>query len=263
MKKGSKSFYAALGISAVMIGSACYFAYDQGEKISEDHLAKNNTVIREAAVDNKLDDIPKVTSPAYRVTTPPVTTSLPPVTTVIVTTLPPLTLPAVDIVEAEPPAEAVDAPVSETTEAAVQGKAAHLENVKPPLKEMGDILEAFSGSELVRSKTTGSWQTHNGCDISAEVGADVYAISSGEVAEVSDDPLWGVCVTINHHNGFVSKYCGLGAQLSVQQGDTLSSGDLIGAVGETADIESAEAPHLHIELKYDGKFLDPLSEINS
>lgn len=35
MKKGSKGFYAALGISAVMIGSACFFAYDQGEKLKE------------------------------------------------------------------------------------------------------------------------------------------------------------------------------------------------------------------------------------
>ena len=34
-RKGTKGFYAALGISAVMVGSACYYAYDQ----SKEHTA--------------------------------------------------------------------------------------------------------------------------------------------------------------------------------------------------------------------------------
>ena len=36
--KGSKGFYTALGISAVMIGSACIFAYQQGEKLTDRQL---------------------------------------------------------------------------------------------------------------------------------------------------------------------------------------------------------------------------------
>ena len=41
----------------------------------------------------------------------------------------------------------------------------------------------------------------------------------------------------------------------------LVSGDMIGVVGQTADIESALAPHLHIEITHNGSFVDPLSSL--
>ena len=40
------------------------------------------------------------------------------------------------------------------------------------------------------------------------------------------------------------------------------SGDLLGTVGGTADIESAVAPHLHIEMKHNGSYIDPMSQIS-
>ena len=48
--KGSKGFYAALGISAVMIGSACYFAYDQSEKMTDNLTAKQIQTEKEDAI---------------------------------------------------------------------------------------------------------------------------------------------------------------------------------------------------------------------
>nr|MCR5074873.1 M23 family metallopeptidase [Ruminococcus sp.] len=56
-------------------------------------------------------------------------------------------------------------------------------------------------------------------------------------------------------------YCGLSQALSVQKGDTLVSGDLIGTIGNTADIESSLTPHLHIEMLHNGSYIDPISEI--
>ena len=56
--KGNKGFYAALGISAVMIGSACYFAYDQGNKIVEDYRS-GSIVSQIPQVDRKVTNIPK------------------------------------------------------------------------------------------------------------------------------------------------------------------------------------------------------------
>ena len=41
----------------------------------------------------------------------------------------------------------------------------------------------------------------------------------------------------------------------------LVSGDLIGTVGDTADIESALAPHLHIEMLHNGSYIDPMAEL--
>lgn len=251
-KKGSKGFYAALGISAVMIGSACYFAYDQGEKLTAD---LNSDIVRqeqEAAVDRRVNDLPKGTTAAYKVTTPVVTAPPKPAATAPVAA----TLPAEAIIV--DPAEPV---IVEAENDEVPVGTNRLENVKAPLEAMDDIVGVFSGGELVKSMTTGSWQTHNGTDIGAEVGAEVFAVSSGEIMEIENDPVWGVTVTLDHHNGYVTRYCGLSDSLEVQEGDMMVSGDLIGTVGNTADIESALSPHLHIEMLHNGNYIDPLSEL--
>jgi murein DD-endopeptidase MepM/ murein hydrolase activator NlpD len=251
IKKGTKGFYAALGISVVMIGSACFFAYDSGEP--SDKLASPNTV-----VDKRQDNIPKQSAYSYTITTS--TRATAPVTTTVVTTTarPPVTvtIPAAEITIDVPKAEAVDVRAEN-----VSTSSAKLETPHPPLADTGNVLAQFSGGELIKSETTGAWQTHNGTDFKAEVGAEVYAVSSGEITSVDDDPLWGVTAVLDHHNGFITKYCGLGSDLSVQPGDVVASGDLIGVVGNTADIESAAEPHLHVELTHNGKFVDILNYI--
>ena len=249
--KGSKGFYSALGISAVMIAAACFFAYDEGEKLTEKSLIAENSIAAPAdTADNKVADVPKQTVPVQ--TKPAVQT-----THHVAVVIPAETLPAAEIVVDETPAEPAEA---EQPDVEVNVNV-RLDSPKPPLADMSNILAPYSGGELVKNETTGSWQTHNGTDIAAEVGAEVFAVSSGDVIEVKNDPLWGVTVVINHHNGYMTKYCGLGDDLSVQEGDPVVSGDLIGVVGMTADIESALAPHLHIEMKHDGKYIDPMSEL--
>lgn len=245
--KSSKGFYTAIAISAVMIGSACFYAYNQSEKLPEDGnniMAENS--VPDSPVDRKSDNIPKVTIPAIttapNVTTTVVTTTAAPVTTHIVT------IPAAAIVTGIPPAE--------TTEKAAQPSQEGLKNVSAPLADISNVIASFSGNELVKNSTTGSWQTHNGTDYAAAAGDSVFAVSDGEITAVNDDPLWGVTVTIDHHNGYITKYCGLADNLSVQTGDSVSSGDTIGAVGDTADIESSDDSHLHIEITHNGKYVN-------
>lgn len=243
LKKGTRGFYAALGISAVMIGSACFFAYGQNDTGKE--LSSRNTV-----VDKKSDGVPKTTSYRYTVTTSPASTTAVVTTAPVTTKLPEITLPAAQIV--------TDIPVV-TVQEEVQVSSNGLTDVKLPLAGECEVLEPFSAHELVKNPTTGAWQTHNGTDYKAEVGAAVYAVAAGEITKVENDALWGTTVTLDHHNGYVTKYCGLGSALSVQEGDSLASGDIIGAAGNTADIESSGEPHLHIEITRDGSFIDPES----
>ena len=262
--KGSKGFYVALGISAVMIGTACLFAYDEGEKLTDSKL--NASVSSpDTAVDKKYNNVPKETTTAYVVANIPITT------TEITTAVPGIieTIPVEEVIIETPedefneviadidPIEEVIAPENDIVETA----SPKLDNVKPPLADISNILTSFSGTELVKNETTGSWQTHNGTDFEAEIGSEVYAVSNGEVTSVKKDALWGITVTIDHHNGFISKYCNLAENLSVQEGDTIISGDIIGLVGQTADIESSLAPHLHLEITHNGTFTDPMNAI--
>jgi len=260
-RKSSKGFYTALGISAVMIGSACYFAYDQGEKLSEELTAKNS-ISEDSAVDNKVTDIPKITVAEYHVptTTPQIYTT--PVFEPLEEYEEPVfseEVPEPQEVFDEVQEQEEEVFYEEPEEVPVNVGMAKLENVKPPLADISNILTVFSGTELVKNETTGSWQTHNGTDISAEVGAEVYSVSNGQVKSIKNDSIWGVTVVIDHYNGFESKYCSLSEDLAVQEGDQLLSGDLIGFVGNTADIESALNPHLHIEIKQNGIYIDPMN----
>ena len=248
--RGNKGFYAALGISAVMIGSACYFAYDQGNKIADEYRKSNNSIaVPKTAVDKKVPDIPKITTvTAYLAGSLSTAKHSHPSLSAVMTT--PTT-------ETEP----VTADVMEEVDTDTVETALSFDSLLPPLADISNIVTPFSGSELVKNETTGSWQTHNGTDIAAEMGAEVFAVADGEVVSVNNDALWGVTVMLDHHNGFTTKYCSLGADLSVQQGDELNGGDIIGVVGGTADIESASPSHLHIEVKHNGKFIDPLTAI--
>jgi len=126
----------------------------------------------------------------------------------------------------------------------------------------GEIIEPFSFGELVRSETLGVWKTHDGVDIKADKNTPVKAMNRGEVTKIWDDPLWGSCATIDHGNGLVGYYYNLSHSLTVEEGDTVEAGQVIGMVGDTAQIEVSLPSHLHFGLKRNGKWIDPVGFID-
>ena len=123
----------------------------------------------------------------------------------------------------------------------------------------GKVSQAFSGNTLVYNPTLGDWRTHSGVDIAASVGTNVLAISAGTVQGVYDDDLMGTCVVVDHGDGLTSTYCNLSAKPTVSEGNTVSTGTVLGVVGETAIAESSRPSHLHLEMAQDGKAVDPVS----
>lgn len=122
-----------------------------------------------------------------------------------------------------------------------------------------EILNPYSNGELVKSKTLGSWKTHDGIDIIAAEGTEVHSMTTGTVKEVVEDPLWGITVIIDHNDGLEGYYCNLTEAVNFKAGDEVMANDVIGTVGSTCDIESAEESHLHFGVKRDGKWIDPQS----
>ena len=112
---------------------------------------------------------------------------------------------------------------------------------------------------LAYDETMGDWRTHSGVDIAASVGTNVLAISAGTVQGVYDDDLMGTCVVVDHGDGLTSTYCNLSAKPTVSEGDPVSTGTVLGVVGETAIAESSRPSHLHLEMAQDGKAVDPVS----
>lgn len=168
-----------------------------------------------------------------------------------------------ELTEAESETEPYEAPVvgvqtdvAKPAETTAPPEEAPVHQLTPPLADFA-ILNPFSDGELIKSETTGTWQTHNGVDLSCAAGADVFAIDTGTVSKVCSDALWGYTVTIDHDNGVTSRYCGLDGSLEVREGDTVQTGQKIGVTGASPDLESALEPHLHLEVQKSGVYVDP------
>jgi len=123
----------------------------------------------------------------------------------------------------------------------------------------GYISREYSDEVLVYSPTMYDYRAHLGCDIAAEAGTPVKAVSGGTVTDISADDMLGTTVTIESADGLVLKYCNLSAELpkDTAVGNVIQTGSVIAGVGQTALCEAAEAPHLHLEAARNGEMFDP------
>ena len=126
-----------------------------------------------------------------------------------------------------------------------------------PVESM--VIKGFSITVPVFSYTMNDYRTHGGVDFACSPGTPVLAAADGTVCEIKDDPMMGVTVSIQHTGGAVTKYKGLSedSMTMAKVGDTVKRGQVIGASGDTALIESAEEDHLHFELYVNGEAKDP------
>lgn len=122
-----------------------------------------------------------------------------------------------------------------------------------PLAEMS-VIFGFCTDNLIYNEYYRDWRTHNGIDITADLGCSVLCVADGTVTDVSNRS-YGKSVTIEHPNGFKSVYAQLN-EISVKAGDTITQGSVIGTVGESTGENTAE-PHLHFELYKDAKPVNP------
>lgn len=69
-------------------------------------------------------------------------------------------------------------------------------------------------------------------------------------------------MVVDQGDGLRTTYANLAAKPTVKEGDTVRTGDILGAVGDTAIAESGLAPHLHLETRMDGQPVDPMSYLD-
>lgn len=101
---------------------------------------------------------------------------------------------------------------------------------------------------------TGGADYHQGLDISADHGSPVYATADGTVQQASREGAYGNLVTIDHGYGLQTRYGHL-SRFDVKAGAKVQRGDIIGRVGATG---RATGPHLHYEVRVNGRLLNPL-----
>lgn len=100
----------------------------------------------------------------------------------------------------------------------------------------------------------GYWRMHNGIDIGASYGTNIYASDGGVVVTSSTDASYGEYVMIAHGSGRYTLYAHMSRRL-VSVDDVVSQGDVIGLVGSTG---YSTGPHIHFEIREDDQRIDPL-----
>lgn len=120
------------------------------------------------------------------------------------------------------------------------------------------VQKAYSDGKPAYSLTMGDWRTHDGTDFAGELGQKVKALADGKVTAVSESPLWGTMITVDHGMEVLSRYYGV--KPAVKAGDSVKVGDTLGTL-VLIPCEAADAPHLHLEMSIDGKTVDPVEAI--
>ncbi|MBX3597170.1 MAG: peptidoglycan DD-metalloendopeptidase family protein [Rhizobiaceae bacterium] len=94
---------------------------------------------------------------------------------------------------------------------------------------------------------------HSGIDFRAPSGAPVVATAYGVVSEAGWNGGYGKMVEVKHTNGFTTRFAHLSA-ISVNIGDKVKPGDVLGAVGSTG---RSTGPHIHYEIRQNGLAVNP------
>lgn len=168
-------------------------------------------------------------------------------------------------VRQEPPAAAADKPVTvvmpERKPEPVPAPETPPADPEPPALIVsplaGETVTVFSVDMPVYNETTKDWRTHDGVDISAPAGTAVVAAAAGTVASVGKDDRLGTTVVLSHKDGYETTYAGLQEEVPVAEGDSVSAGAQVGAVGNSTLTESALGAHLHFSVRKDGEAVDP------
>ncbi|HKL11634.1 MAG TPA: M23 family metallopeptidase [Clostridia bacterium] len=106
---------------------------------------------------------------------------------------------------------------------------------------------------------TGKKDYHKGIDIANNQGTKIFASGSGVVTYVGYNSGYGRMVIISHGYGYKSVYAHL-KSASVKTGDSINKGDLIALMGSTG---ISTGSHLHFEIHYNGKQINPLNVIEN
>lgn len=220
--KGNKGFYIALGICLIAVGVAAWTTYDS----VVNYTTPQDKAQSDAAKTNNTVSGVFVTESSAPASSAPAS--------------------SVEPASSKPASSAPSkAPAKQT--------AANAMTFSYPVN--GSILQNFS-KKPVFCKTLGDYRAHPGLDLSAKQGEAVKSAADGTVKKVYKDDQYGNTIIISH-GSVEAWYCGLN-KMSVKEKDTVKQGQEIGTVG-VDPIENEEGPHLHLIMKKDGQYLDPLT----
>ena len=131
-------------------------------------------------------------------------------------------------------------------------------NVKKALmKTPIDGAKLSSSFGMRKHPILGYNKLHKGTDFSAPIGTPIYAAGNGIIEVLGTNGKYGRYIRIRHNNSYKTAYAHLSKyKKKLSKGIRVNQGDIIGYVGTTG---SSTGPHLHYEIIYKNKQINPKS----
>jgi murein DD-endopeptidase MepM/ murein hydrolase activator NlpD len=119
------------------------------------------------------------------------------------------------------------------------------------IKRIGDLYGMRQSHPILKIS-----KFHKGIDIVANENTAIYSTSRGIVVYVNKSKYrYGNQIIIQHENGFQTRYAHL-KEVFVQKNDSVDRYSILGLVGSSG---LSTGPHLHYEILYKNKQIDPIS----
>ncbi len=98
---------------------------------------------------------------------------------------------------------------------------------------------------------------HTGVDFGAPTGTPIHAAGDGDIDQAGRESGYGNVVTISHSDHLQTMYAHMSRfAAGIREGTHVNQGQVIGYVGTTG---RSTGPHLHFEVRYDDKPVNPMS----
>ena len=133
-----------------------------------------------------------------------------------------------------------------------QGKNVKKSILKTPI----DGARISSSFGMRKHPISGFNKMHKGVDFAAPIGTPVYAGGNGVIEMVGVNGGYGKYIRIRHNNEYKTAYAHLSSyRKGISKGVRVNQGEVIGYVGSTG---RSTGPHLHYEIIYQNKKVNPL-----
>lgn len=146
--------------------------------------------------------------------------------------------------EIEAPVDATDVVIARTLSFSEE------EGLLRPVQ--GDIIMHYSMDSTIYFATLDQYKYNPATVIGAEEGSDVLASADGQIVDIFNNAEVGNGIVMDLGDGYLLTYAQL-ADITVEEGDYVSMGDVLGTVATPTKYYTLEGSNLYVSLSRDGE----------
>lgn len=125
----------------------------------------------------------------------------------------------------------------------------------------GNVLLNYSMDQTIYFPTLDQYKYNPALIVSGEVGEKVFAVAPGVVTAIAEDAKTGTTITMDLGSGYVAKYGQL-KDVTMQEGDVVEKGEILGYLGEPTKYYSVEGCNLYFQLLKDTEPVNPMEYLD-